>query len=59
MNNLLELNTCSWCDRPDASIRPLMSTEHPACDTCYVIWYDKDPASPEKLRELSLAMRNE
>lgn len=46
---------CAWCGRPNAVIRPIMSEDYRACKTCYTIWHEQYPVSPEKLRELSLA----
>lgn len=46
--------SCAWCERPGASIRILMSREHPVCDICYAVWYETDPKDGAELRERSL-----
>jgi len=45
---------CSWCERLGASIRALMSREHPVCGICFMVWYDNDPATPDELVRMSL-----
>lgn len=37
---------CAWCDRPNATIRIVMSREHPACSNCAHIWYDVGGITP-------------
>ena len=45
---------CAWCGRDGAGIHVLMSKDHPSCPTCYLVWYDQDPKTPQDLRGLSL-----
>jgi hypothetical protein len=45
---------CSCCDRPNASIRILMSRVYPVCTICYTLWYANGYTDPAVLREKSL-----